>query len=521
MSDDGFSVFYYLIGPKATVSTKGVKQLSLFCRSFFNIITLEQVHLKNLKRLSMKKNLVNKLITMKESELEVIEQKLASLMQKGKIPGLSLSIIKNKEVVYSKGFGNRNLAKNLPVTPDTLFGIGSCTKVFTCLAIMQLAEQGKLSIDDPVNKYIPLKISLEGKSIKIRHLMSHTSGLPNLGMAKVLISRLAPVEETWIPFASKDDFYTFINGAQKEIVDEPGKRYFYFNAGFTMLGEIIENVSKLTYEEYVKEHILKPLKMYRTTFLEKEFYEDKDIMAAYLIEKDTPVEKKHPFDKFIYAAGGMLSSVTEMSNFLLMLLNGGEFEGKRIINLESLQEMFSIQIETPVNYLGRSGYGFGLAISEDFLGQKIVSHGGSTGLSSAQFSIIPELGLGVVTEANVGNGMGIIIDQIILGTLMDKNPEKEFPFFKIQAKFEQLSGEYQIYKGLEKLKIYVDNGILVGETSFRDITSKFVLIPSDPKIEDYKFYIYNTGSMLPIHFEIGEKGEIKLFVERNCFHKVR
>jgi len=450
-----------------------------------------------------------------------IEQKIATLMQKGKIPGLSLSIIQDNQVIYSQGFGNRNLAKNLPVTPDTLFGVGSCTKVFTCISIMQLAEQGKLSIDDPVSKYIPLKIGIEDKPIKIRHLMSHTSGLPNLGMAKVLISRHAPIEETWVPFASKNDFYSFINGAQNEIVDEPGKRYFYFNSGFALLGEIIESISNLKYEDYIREHLLKPLKMNRSTFLEKEFSEDTDKMTAYLIEGETPVEKNHPFDQFIYAAGGLLSTATEMSNFLLMLLNGGEFEGKRIISSESLQEMFSIQIETPVNYLGRSGYGFGLAISEDFLGKKIVSHGGSTGLSSAQFAIIPELGIGVVTEANVGNGMGITIDQLVLGTLMGKNPEKEFPVFGIQTKFDQLTGEYRIYKGLEKIKIYIENGILIGETSFRDVTSKFTLIPVDPKIEDYKFYVYNYGNMLPVHFEIKEKGQIDLFVERNCFHKIK
>ena len=458
---------------------------------------------------------------MLDKSFEDIEQKIVTFMQKGKIPGLSLAIIKDKKVIYSKGFGSKNLAENLPTTSNTLFGIGSCTKVFTCLAIMQLAEQGKLSIDDPVSKHIPLKIGLKDHPIKIRHLMSHSSGLPNLGAATVLITRHAPIEETWIPFASKDDFFAFINGAQEEITDEPGKRYFYFNSGFTMLGEIVEAVSSMKFEDYIEEFILKPLKMERSTFSEEKFSQDEDKMTAYLIEKDTPVVKKHPFDHFIYAAGGLLSSVNEMSNFLIMLLNNGEFDGKRIVSKESLQEMFSIQIETPVNFLGRSGYGFGLAISEDFFGQKIVSHGGSTALSSAQFSIIPELNMGMVTEANVGNGMGILISQTILSTLLGKNPEKEIPFFGIQARMEKLSGEYTNYKGLNKIKIFVDNGILVGETTFGEITTRYVLIPKDPKMEDYKFYIYNFGNTLPVHFEIKENDKIDLFVERNCFHKIK
>jgi len=139
---------------------------------------------------------------------EELEQKIANLMQKSKVPGLSLAIIKDQEVIYSKGFGSREINKNLPVTPDTLFGVGSCTKVFTCLAIMQLAEKGKLSINDPVKNHIPFKLGLDDKPILIRHLMSHTSGIPNLGSATVLILRHAPITETWIPFASKDDFYT-------------------------------------------------------------------------------------------------------------------------------------------------------------------------------------------------------------------------------------------------------------------------------------------------------------------------
>ena len=207
----------------------------------------------------MKKNNELELVNMTDKIMKYIDQEIGDLMQKGKIPGLSLTIIKDKEILYSKGYGNRDLAKNLPVTPDTLFGIGSCTKVFTCLAIMQLAEQGKLSIDDPVSTYIPLEIGIDDKPIKIRHLMSHSSGLPNLGMAKVLISRHAPIEDTWVPFASKDDFYTFVNGAQNEITDEPGRRYFYFNAGFTMLGEIVESVSGLTYEQHVKDCLLSSL----------------------------------------------------------------------------------------------------------------------------------------------------------------------------------------------------------------------------------------------------------------------
>jgi len=114
--------------------------------------------------------------------------------------------------------------------------------------------------------------------------------------------------------------------------------------------------------------------MNRSTFLEDVFEKDENRMTAYFAEKDTPIVKRHPFDPFIYAAGGLLSSVNEFTKILSMFLNKGKFVEKQIVTSESLEEMFSIQIETPLVFWGRSGYGFGLAISEDFLGYKLISH---------------------------------------------------------------------------------------------------------------------------------------------------
>ena len=252
----------------------------------------------------------------------------------------------------------------------------------------------------------------------------------------------------------------------------------------------------------------------------KEFKED-DKMIAYSVEKNNPVEKNHPFDQFIYAAGGLLSSVNELANFLKMLMNNGIFNNTQIIKSESLKEMFSIQIETPRSFFGRSGYGFGLAISEDFLGYKLISHGGSTGLSSAHFAIIPELNIGVVSEANVGDSMGVLISQTVLSILLGKIPEEVIPFYKIEEKMEQFSGEYANYKNLIKIKIFIENGILLSEIKYSETTNKYVLIPEDPKLSDNKFYIYAFGNKTPVRFEIKENKKINVFIERNCFHKIK
>ncbi|RLI29643.1 serine hydrolase, partial [Candidatus Bathyarchaeota archaeon] len=254
---------------------------------------------------------------MTEEVKEKLESMIATVMAQACIPGLSIAVVKDSQVVYARGFGARNVKENLPATPNTLFGIGSCTKSFTALAIMQLAEKGKLDIHDPVSKYVPFKLGSREEPITIHHLLTHSSGIPDLGVAEVLISRMAGIDEKWVPLASLEDFLLHINGASKEVAAEPGKRFFYFNSGYTLLGEIIERVAETPYEEYVRENILKPLKMERSTFLKEEFEKDPDVMTPYLVETKngtvTVTPSRHPFHKFIYAPGGLLSSVMELS----------------------------------------------------------------------------------------------------------------------------------------------------------------------------------------------------------------
>ncbi|MCK5299016.1 MAG: beta-lactamase family protein, partial [Candidatus Heimdallarchaeota archaeon] len=196
--------------------------------------------------------------------LEKIEGMIATLMQQMKIPGLSLTVVDKGKAIYTKGIGARSLKGNLPATPNTLYGIGSVTKSFTCIALLQLAEQGKLKIDDPVSKYINFKIGKEDKPILIKHLMSHSSGIPDLGIASVLIRRHSfPDTELFVPMSSADDWLMYANTAQNEIIDEPLKRFFYFNGGFALLGLVIEAVSGMKYTDYLEEFILKPLAMKR------------------------------------------------------------------------------------------------------------------------------------------------------------------------------------------------------------------------------------------------------------------
>ena len=462
--------------------------------------------------------------------VERFEAKVATTMKEMHIPGMSVSIVKSGSVIYTRGFGARNLEKNLPATRNTLYGIGSCTKSFTALAIMQLFEQGKLDVQDPVGKHLPFKLGSKENPIRIHHLLSMSSGIPNLGLAEVLLGRAFGVGEKWVPASSFDDLMLHVNSAKEEIAAEPGVRYFYFNTGFTLLGEIVARVSKMPYEQYIGEGILKPLKMNRSTFLEEEFEKDLDIMTPYRTEEEAGeakvVPSRHPFDPFIYAPGGLLCSAQELANYLLANINGGIFEDTRILDASLMEEMHKVQLEVEAfhdtfgNY-GRMGYGYGWLVADDFFGHKIVMHGGSTGVSSAQLMFIPDLKIGIAAAANSGQTpMPVLIGALV--TLMGKDPEKEMPDFEIEEKLGMLVGEYETYKGINKVSVKKKGSLLYVESEMWGTKTSYPLIPETDKIEDLRFYtISGPSKKARVEFVVNSSGKIDLYIERNRFHKIR
>jgi len=458
---------------------------------------------------------------------EKLESLIASAMAQAHVPGLSLSMVKDDQVIYAKGFGARKLEENLPSTPSTLYGIGSCTKSFTAMTIMQLMEQGKLDLHDSVKKYIPeFKLGKVENPITVRHLLAHSSGVPNLGLAEILLKRFYGIDEKWIPMSSLDDLLLHINGAKEEVAAEPGKRFFYFNSGYTLLGEIIERASGMKYENYVKEKILNPLKMNRSTFLREDFEKDPDVMTPYFVEskegKVAVTAARHPFHKLIYAPGGLLSSVLELANYLVANVNGGLFEGSSIIDASSLEEMHKIQIETPgPSYFGKTGYGYGWAIKENFLGHKLVEHGGSTGVSSAVLAFVPHLKIGVIMASNMGGGPASgLIPLAIVTLLMGKDPETELPALQIEKKLSMLTGVYESYKGINRISVVNKGGLLYVEAKERPFEMVVPLIPESEKIENLKFYILAGGQKNPVEFTLDSSGKIDLYIESNRFHKI-
>jgi CubicO group peptidase (beta-lactamase class C family) len=423
----------------------------------------------------------------------IIEPLIVNLMQQSKIPGLALSVIKDGKPFYAKGFGARNLKKNIPFDEDTLFGIGSISKSFTALGIMQLVEQGKIDLQSPVKKYIDFRLGDKKNPIKIHHLLSHSSGFPELLGTIVAMTRHLDFIENIIPMSSWNDYMLFINGAGKELIDIPDKKFFYNNDMFTCLGLIIEKVSGMRFEEYIRENVLKPLGMNRSTYLREEYDDDDNTITNYLFldEEGNLKESDAPIDKFLNAPGGLLSSVNELQYYLIALMNEGKQGQRQILQKSSIDKMWTPNNKTPESYgHGEAWYGYGWIVEKDFFGYEVIQHGGSVLTASAMVAMIPEIKMGVIMGVNCDSQelLGPLAHGI-LAILLGKDINEAVPLLQVQNKLNKLVGKYTTYKGLQSLEIFLENGILYAKIPY-PLLPKPIILPLAPEnIDELKFVV--------------------------------
>ncbi|MEM3700670.1 MAG: serine hydrolase domain-containing protein [Candidatus Bathyarchaeia archaeon] len=458
---------------------------------------------------------------MSEAQFEKLESIVVDLMRQAKVPGLSISVVIDGKPAYAKGFGARNLEKNLPMTPDTLWGIASISKSFCAMAVMQLVENGKIDLNAPVRKYINFKLGKKGKPITIHHLLCHSSGIPELDATTA-----ATVKEAFIPMSSEEDFLRFVNKANTEIFSDPGEMFMYNNDMYTCLGLVVQKVAKMRYEDYVKKNILKPLQMNRSTFIKEEFEKDDNIITGYVLSKDGKSMELKPIknDRLDYACGGLYSSVRELQNYMIMLMNGGEFNGHQLLEKSSIEKMWTPYIKPPAAYAhGDGGYGYGWSIEKEFFGYKLVQHGGNIPTSGGFLAMVPEKKLGIAL-GQIPNP-SIIHEAIVRGLLailLGEDMDKAAPIIGIQKKLERIIGKYKTY-GMVQGEISMEDGILYLTLIFEG-ESKPVKLPL--LIKDIEKLKFSIPALLPEHemdvqIITDEKtGKVHMQIDRYYFHKI-
>ncbi|WP_238933446.1 serine hydrolase [Brevibacillus choshinensis] len=370
-----------------------------------------------------------------------------TLLANAKAPGAAIGVMREGEWLYQGTFGHRDREQELPLSMDTVFGIASVTKSFTCVAIMQLQEAGRLSVHDPVVAYLPeLTIGEEAwrQKMTIHHFMTHTPGMPPLpfldGAMKRSLERDPAIQGTEselelqkLPYLDTyEDVLAAISGFDGGALGDPGEVFSYNNDAYGLLGAIIERVSGQSYESYVTEHILQPLGMNRTVFDVQDLDEQDDVTILYTNKKMEGVDQVIAAPMWhdapaMRAAGFLKSTVRDLLTYLGVFCTNVPTQGAQILSPESIQLMKG----TYARCDGYRSYGYGLMISPAFPDGLLIEHGGSLkGISSHIFAL-PDTGLTGVVLANLD---GVPVRELMIGLLHSiASREATAPLYPIES----------------------------------------------------------------------------------------
>ncbi len=310
------------------------------------------------------------------------------------VPSISIALVRGDSIVWKAAFGYANVRTKTPATPETIYSTGSTFKAATATAIMQLAEQSKLQLDHPVNRYLGddrVQDRLQSeKAVTFTHILSHWSGLSAGAVTKPIWGRELPKT---LP-AMTSTLYS---------IRAPETKYEYNNFAYGMAGLLIEKISGVEYEKYMVENVLKPLGIAIETPITPS-PEMVELMALPYLPggasgKPRPVQQVH-FD--VYPAGDVYLTAEDMAKFLAMHLNDGVYRGKRIISEASAKKMREAQFG--------GNYGFGFGIQKDSAsGHTLIAHsGGIPGQSSMMIGDI-DAKVGVYYMSNSGAPIGIAL----------------------------------------------------------------------------------------------------------------
>jgi CubicO group peptidase (beta-lactamase class C family) len=307
-------------------------------------------------------------------DAQALDAYISGQMSKHGIRGIALAVTSKNEIIYLKGYGTAGGGR--PMTPQTPMYIGSQSKSFTGLAIAQLIEQGLVSQSDPVQKHIQwFRVADEDASAKITvgHLLHHTSGLSEAGFTVVL-----PEDAT--------DAKAVRALASATLTEPIGAKFQYFNMGYAVLAMIVQNVSGMTYEDYIQKNIFDPLEMTRT-YTDPELARENGLSQGYSRIFGFTVPQRQPHRVYELSAGYIISTAEDMAHYAMAMDNAGVYKGKQLLTARGMDMLFA-----PVQ-----GYGMGW-----FVEQGHIFHGGANETFKTYVNIYPLKDMSIVLLINQG-----------------------------------------------------------------------------------------------------------------------
>ena len=332
---------------------------------------------------------VHKTLPTTQQRLERLVRQLEEKRQEYHIPGMAIAVVKDDTLILAKGFGLADIVQKKPVTPETLFGIGSTTKAFTGVLVGMLVDDGIMNWDDPVTKYLPyftmnIKTKRKDAVVTIRDLLCHRTGFTRMGI--LYANGAVPREEI---------LRTAVNAIPW---NSYRRKWHYSNIMFMAAGVAAEKAAGTDWDSLIRDRIFKSLAMNSSATSINHIPANKPLSHGYLWEEELETFRKLPkrvVDN-VGPAGSIVSNVLDMVQWIRFQLGRGELEGKRLLSESQHTETWKRQMKIE----GGAGYGFGWILSR-WEKQRVITHGGNTDGYAAQVALLPESNIGFVLLANV------------------------------------------------------------------------------------------------------------------------
>ncbi|MGD0545075.1 MAG: serine hydrolase [Candidatus Acidiferrales bacterium] len=372
-----------------------------------------------------------------------LDASINSSMKEWKVPGVAVTIVKDQSIVYMKGFGVREMGKSDPVTPDTLFDIGSCTKAFTSAAIAILVDEGKMRWDGKVNEYIPffhLQDSLADENVTIRDLLTHRTGVPSTDLLWYVY-----------PQASREQLIRRLADAHPNAGFRT--KFQYQNMMYVAAGYAVGQVAHSTWDDFVRTRIFQPLGMSESDTSSIDAEKSPDHASPHEENPDGTV-KVIPWHNIDNAgpAGSINSSARDMAKWMTMQLNDGMYDGKQLISKKNVREMQIPQMvidsegEIPTVFFPDStqlSYGLGWFVQQ-YRGHQLILHAGDIDGFSTMVVLIPEIHMSYFVVINLGSFYRQVLSYQIADRLLglpDAGWDAHFKKLEADFKTEEKSQE--------------------------------------------------------------------------------
>ncbi len=414
------------------------------------------------------------------------------------LPGLSIGVVYDQELVWTKGYGVRDLETQEPATPTTVFRIGSVTKVFTAVAIMQLRDRGLLRLDDPVAQHLPwfsIQSSFDGEpEITVRHLLTHTSGLPR---------EAAFPYWTTHEFPSREELQAVV--PNQSAIFPPATRYKYSNLGIALLGEIVATVSGTPYAEYLQKNVFEPLGMSRSSAAPGDEHHH-HMTTAYLrrLTDGSRAIADYYETEALAPAANMVSTIEDLARFAaLQFSEGSQAEGAQILKRSTLRDMHRPHW-VKADWSGGRGLGFSVSRRQ---GKTIVSHGGWVAGHRTHFLLAPSEKIAVIVATNADDGSPSQFSYQafdVLGAAVVKATASEPRTKKIDPAWNQYLGIYADPWGWEYRVMILNQELVMYEHSYPPEDSPNAGLTRLEPVSDHAFRM-SDGELVVFEMDAEQK----------------